>query len=567
MARVLLVSFGGYPYTPSSLMPDNGLASLAGSLLATGHRPMILDYGTVSALERLYPRGISRRVRPLATKMFTETEDLTWGEKLRFLWSAMRLERYRKTRIDAIAGEVVEKALDFGADVVGLKLWNGDGFAGSVRIAEELQARMPKTTVIGGGPHVDYFGEHILDYTDAFDLLLSGEGERALPRLVEALSGAGDGTDIPGLIRRKGGEICVNENEPVRSLDELPVPVYDPEIYPALRGDEKIKIGVVDESRGCPHRCAFCIHPKKSGGKWALKSADRVLEEMEELRSCLGTAYFIYSGSNTPADTATAIAKKILKRGLDVRYGCFGHARSISGADFEILCRSGCRAIFYGVESGSPRVLKEAFNKPIDLQEAERIIRSTRKAGIRAITSLIFPAPFEDDASRQQTIEFLKRVRPDSVPVTIPGMIPGTDWETNPARYGFRKAQRKDLWEYALTYKIKLLFPPRLWKPLPYRLNDKSSRQLFRECGDFIEELEEMGILTNVPHEMVLMAEALGCGDDLRGFRDRCRSLFLSGAVEDVADMVKAINRGAAAVGDAGRHPPADRTTAQERGA
>ncbi len=121
------------------------------------------------------------------------------------------------------------------------------------------------------------------------------------------------------------------------------------------------------------------------------------------------------------------------------------------------------------------------------------MLRETRESGICTIASIIYPAPFEDEESRAETLAFLKEVAPDSVPVTIPGMIPGTPWEREPEKYGFEKEQRSDFWEYALTYKIKLLFPPSLWKPLPYKLDGKKSKQLFRECEQFINELEGMG--------------------------------------------------------------------------
>jgi len=61
MAKGLLISFAGYPYTPSSLMPDNGLASLAAVLLKEGNEVTILDYGTVDIMERLFPHDLSRR--------------------------------------------------------------------------------------------------------------------------------------------------------------------------------------------------------------------------------------------------------------------------------------------------------------------------------------------------------------------------------------------------------------------------------------------------------------------------------------------------------------------------
>jgi len=543
MSRVLLVSFAGYPYSPSSLLPDNGLACLAGCLMEAGHEVRILDYGTVGVLERLFPKSLGEQARPLAEKLFVEGRGLSLVEKARFLRLGMKLERHQAKQIEAIAGEAAREAERYEADVVGLKLWNGDGFTGSVRIAEAIRERLAHVRIVGGGPQVDYFRGHILDYTDVFDALVHGEGERVFPALVEAMGEGKDWRNLPGVIRREGTRIHSNPAEALPDLNGQPLPVYDPEIYPALRGNEKIKIGVVDESRGCPNRCAFCIHPIKSGGHWCLKSPERVVAEMRRLGEQMGTRYFVYSGSNTSARVAVGIAEAIVAEGLDVRYGCFGHVRGIARADFDLLRRSGCEAIFYGLESGSQRILREAFNKPLDLGLTERVIRDTMAAGIYAITSVIFPAPFEDAASRAETLDFLRKVRPDSVPVTIPGMIPGTPWERDPERYGFEKARRRDIWRYAMTYKIKLLFPPALWKPLPYRLNGKSSRRLFKECTAFVKELERDGFVTHVPHELVLMAHALGERDDVKGFRDRNRAWFFSGAADEIAAMTASLNR------------------------
>ena len=547
MARIFLISYAGYPYTPSSLMPDNGLASLAGCLMAAGNEVRISDWGTLDTLARLFPPRISLRIRPLAKKLFEEGGRLSAFQKARFLLAGSALQSRQNAELRKIATEIAHEAERFRAQVVGLKLWNGDGFAGSVLIAQAVRERLPDARIVAGGPQVDYFGEHILRYTPAFDILMRGEGERALPELADAFERGRDWRNLPGLIWKEGGDIRSNPVEPLTDLDSLPLPSYDPAVYPALSGDRKIRVGVLDESRGCPNRCTFCIHPVKSGGRWVVKSPERVVREMRNLTAGLQSNYFIYSGSNTSSRVAVRIAQAILDEGLNVRYGCFGHIHGISAADFHLLRRSGCEAIFYGLESASRRMLSDAYGKPIRLEEAQRVICATRDANIRAIVSVIYPGPFEDARSRNETLLFLLRARPDSVPVTIPGLIPGTTWETEPERFGFEKSNRADLWEYALTYKIKLLFPPSLWKPLPYRLNGKKSRRLFRECGDFIADLEKHGLLTDVAHEMALMACALGQGNDLRGFRDRCRAWFFSGDVDRIGEMLCAINRGAAA--------------------
>jgi hypothetical protein len=209
-------------------------------------------------------------------------------------------------------------------------------------------------------------------------------------------------------------------------------------------------------------------------------------------------------------------------------------------ADFELLKRSGCQAIFYGVESASLRLLKDSLNKNADPELMRQVLSATKAAGIAAIASVIYPCPGEDEASRRATLEFLKEVRPDSVPVTIPGLIPGTTWAREPERFGFAFPESEALWRRAMTYQIKLLFPPAYWDPLPYTLEGKNSREFFAESAAFTKEIEAAGLLTDVAHELFLMSGLLGM--EPRAFRDEARALFLSGDAERIADMVSAIN-------------------------
>jgi len=46
-----------------------------------------------------------------------------------------------------------------------------------------------------------------------------------------------------------------------------------------MQGDEKIRIIVVDDSRGCRNNCAFCPHPVKSSHRLRVKSIPRMLRE------------------------------------------------------------------------------------------------------------------------------------------------------------------------------------------------------------------------------------------------------------------------------------------------
>jgi radical SAM superfamily enzyme YgiQ (UPF0313 family) len=329
----------------------------------------------------------------------------------------------------------------------------------------------------------------------------------------------------------------------VENLDTLALPCYDAVHYPTIEGNRHLKMITIDESRGCPNECYFCIHPRKSGSVWRLKSPERLITEMKKIISETGASSFIYAGSNTPSKAAIANAKAIIDSGLKIQYGCFGHAKGIRKADFELLKASGCRAIFYGVESGSQRILDEALNKGNKVEEIRDILKRTKESGIYTIGSVIYPNPFENEASRKETMDLLLDTRPDSVPVQFPGLVPGCAWDEEAERFGFEVPKgRAYAMHYGLTYKIKLIYPPRFWKPLPYLLNGRNSHQLMAETARFAEDLRAAGLTTNIAHDMVLMADKMRMSPD--EFRKHSMAVFFTGDYARAKEMVETINAG-----------------------
>jgi hypothetical protein len=537
MARVILVTFPGYPYTYSSLMPDNGMAALAGCLADAGHAVRVLDFGTVDTMRRLFPSAAGRLLRPVARRIFEEGKPPRTRDLVRVTLADLMIERHKRAVFRAVADEVAAASRAFGANLVGLKLWNGDGFAGSIEIARRVKEVSPATCVFGGGPQVDWFGRHILDHTDAFDGLARGDGEVVVAALAEYADGRRELTDVPNLLHRGG----TTDEARVESLDDLPMPCYEEDVYPAPHSGGQIRFVVLDESRGCPGQCAFCIHPQKSGGGWLVKSPQRVVHEMARARAVFGARRVVYAGSNTPSRAANANAAAVLDAGLGVEYACFGHVKGMKHADFALLRRSGCRSIFFGVESGDPRLLRDTFHKGTRPEEIRTVLGRAKAAEISTLASIIFPAPGEDADSERRTRDLLRTVRPDAVPVQFPGVIPGSEWWHHPGKFGFEMTMpERKLWAYVLTYKIKLLFPPRFWRPLPYRIDGQSYKQFSSRTEQFVRDLERDGTVTGMGHDLVLMAHATDLS--LREFRDRTRRDFFTGDADAAQEMVDRIN-------------------------
>lgn len=539
MPSALLISYGGYPATPSSLTPDNGLANLAGALTELGWEPHVRDLGTVSFMRRMFPQEITRQLRARVGELMAggEAPSAEQVEQLRTLSAAV--EAHQQRELDLIAEELAEEVRRLRPEFVGMKLWNGDGFTGSVHIAEHLRSQFPNLPIHAGGPQCSWWGEAIFRHTKVFTTLTHGEGERVIQELAEHALGRQRLSAIPGLIYLEDGQVRQNQPDFSLELDDLPMPVYDEAVYPAMAGDEKIKIIVLDDSRGCPYRCAFCMHPIESGGRLRTASAELLVSRMEAMRESHGITAFRFAGSSTPGELMAKVAELIVQRGLQVRYTCFGHFRSARPDHFELMARSGLHAIFYGIESGCQEVLDKAVGKKLDLQTVRDTIRAAQQAGVFVVASMIVPLPFDTEETMAESLEFLKQVRPDSVPVQFPGVIPPTPWGQNPEAYGFA-VDEEEMLRVGLGYKIKLLFPPALWDPLPYRLNDMDFRQFTALTMRFAAELERAGILVGVPDDNALIAHCAGMSP--REFRDRSRVWCTIGDADAVGEMVATAN-------------------------
>jgi len=149
MAKGLLISYAGYPYSPSCLMPDNGLASLAAVLLRDGHEVTILDYGTVAVLDRLMPGRLSLRLVSLFDMASNSHPSV--AKVIRNLYgfftlkaTQRHLEKHRKREINRIADELSAIIGKRKPDFVGFKLWMGDGFSGAAHLARRIRKDHPR---------------------------------------------------------------------------------------------------------------------------------------------------------------------------------------------------------------------------------------------------------------------------------------------------------------------------------------------------------------------------------------------------------------------------------------
>lgn len=536
--KVLLVNYAGYMVTPNTFVPDNSLATLAAVLRADGFGVEIVDLqnpedlgGVLDGADPAPARAILERLgarQPIEGGLYREYRRARDGGQ-----RAME-DRWTEQLCDKVAHD------DVG--LVGFKLWAGNGLAGAIRMAEALRARFPRVRLVAGGPAVNYTRATFFRRTTVFDALAYGDGEDTILAL------AREAADVPGVVRREGDRIHATPPRFSRDLDVWPPPTYARDVYPSI--DRMFRIRIVDESRGCFNRCAFCSHRHLSDVT-RVRSPARVADEMElGLRE--GVTTFRLSGSNPPRRFLEALAKELIARKIRPSYSVYSSFNNMRPSSLPLLAESGLAGMFFGLEAGDPEHLRRVHNK--NNRSEEHILETTRTAmelGIFVALSVIVPSPFETEATTRATLSLLTRIFEDrrhgSVLALPAFLLPGNDWWERRAEFGFELEPGWDaerLVTHLLDWDSDWLLPRELAKEAHYRLNGKDSHQLFDECGAFVTALERAGIQTNIDDAAYMIA--LSGGLDPRRFKVEMCARLVRGGRERLVSFVEAMNAGAA---------------------
>jgi radical SAM superfamily enzyme YgiQ (UPF0313 family) len=537
MASGLLISYAGFPYALSSLFPDNGLASLAATLRAEGHACQILDYNTAGLMARLVGPDARARLEAVYPRLLQAVPDPEVVGELQRL--SGELEARNAEVADELAAELAARCERERIDFVGFKLWSGDGFDASRRIAEQLRARVPRVRLFAGGPAVHYSQHAVLDEAPVFDAVVDGDGEEAILELARFTEGRRALDGIPNLVRRGAPTDAV-----LPELGTLPIPEYGAEVYPGVASGEKLRLFCIDESRGCPMRCAFCINRCIAGGHWRTRTVDQVLAQIRGFRA-LGSRAFRLAGTYSPPAFARELCERLIAEGPGVRFGLSLHASAASPELAALLRRAGCYGVFFGVESGSDVILK-SLHKSTTADRLSHAIRSSLEAGLFTVGSFIFPAPGETASTEADTRRFIEQAfagKPhSSIIVTMPFVLPRTTWWDERERFGFVLTVDDDVFRrIAVRYKIRHLLPASLWEPLPYALEHAAQPELARRAAALQSWARGQGIVVNLPEHDALVGA--GVGMDAQSISQALRRIFFLADSNAAERLIEAANQ------------------------
>ena len=313
-------------------------------------------------------------------------------------------------------------------DVVGMTSL-GCNFICTVKVAGHLKRICPELPIILGGPHASVLSKTIMGRFPDFDAIVRNEAERTIVPLVEELRSR-NLWKIPGITFRIGNTIWENPGEPIiQDLDEIPIPAYH--AYPIE--ELQLKSIRVDAGRGCPFQCTFCSTAAFFGRKYRLKSASRLVRELDFLNEKYGVFDFALSH-----DLFTVNRHKVLEfcnavEGRGYTWKCSARMDCVDAELLERMAAAGCRSIYYGIEAGSARMQKIA-KKHLDLGIFDPTLDVTQKLGMSATVSFITGYPEETREDQVATLDLMascflpaRRRSPLNVQLHLLTPEPGTE--------------------------------------------------------------------------------------------------------------------------------------------
>ena len=332
----------------------------------------------------------------------------------------------------AVLGEAVTESRP---DLIGISVRNIDDQTMSAPMflldqAKEVVAlcrNLSSAPIVLGGAGYSIFPQSALDYLQA-DMGIQGEGEAALPTLIEALENGGDLAKVPGLYLP--GAPVQQERVFAHDLDAFPLPDTSL-LRPSLQKDEEPWIPV-QTRRGCPMKCSYCSTPAIEGTVMRQHSPGVIVDWIARwVAEGFGRFFFVDNVFNLPLSYAKDLCRGFIERNLNIQWQAIVYPKGVRSAASPSCCsatavdeelvrlmaKAGCSQVGLGFESGSELILRN-LNKGFTFDEVRRVSELFAEHGIKRMGFLLLGGPGETKATVAESFDAADSLNLDMLKVT-----------------------------------------------------------------------------------------------------------------------------------------------------
>ena len=314
--------------------------------------------------------------------------------------------------IDARKVDISDMSLE-SALFVGFTVLTGDMITRTLDAAKKIRQENPEIPIVWGGVHATLLPEQTLDHS-LVDIVVIGEGEKAIQDLAKCLMSKGDLAGVKGIaFKDESGKFTRNEAQDYIDLDSLDYKLpYDQLDYDPA----KLRQIPVQTSRGCPWRSAFCYNVTVHNRSYRVKSSEKVLDEIEYVVNRFNVNSIDFTMEDEffiNKSRVREILEGVVERKLNIKWTAFIRFDTLARLDddyMELLVRSGCNELSFGAESGSQRLLDEVVLKDVKVETIIKGIQRLRDYKIPHLVSFICGFPTETKKEIQETFNFIRKL-------------------------------------------------------------------------------------------------------------------------------------------------------------
>lgn len=314
----------------------------------------------------------------------------------------------------------------------------------AMKIRDRIRSLELDVPVTVGGIHLtSLVHANEMDFlNDGFDSYCIGEGYNAVTQMCD---------DV-----KRGTKLSKMYSAPIlKDINELPFAARDLIDIHAYR----YKLGDVPATTfysqyGCPYACQYCESPMAGSFTVRAMTPQRIQDEIRDIRDTYGIrgVTFFDDEMNLFRQRMLGICEKLKELG-DIVWRGFMVTAKFDGELARACKASGCYEVATGIESGSPRILKN-IKKPATVEINARFIRTAKEAGLRVKAFMIVGLPGESWQTIRETDAFLESLRrdgiaPDDCDFSLLQVYPGAPVYQNPQDVVFRKDYEKAYYKSA----------------------------------------------------------------------------------------------------------------------
>ncbi|MGV8141862.1 MAG: B12-binding domain-containing radical SAM protein [Candidatus Woesearchaeota archaeon] len=370
---------------------------------------------------------------------------------LAYLAAVCRQKGYSVEIIDAPAldmssQQVLDKILELKPKYIGITAVTISIF-NAIDVAKFLREKYPRGKIILGGAHITAAPlETVERFGIFFDVAVLGEGELTIIDLLKTLDKKKSLSEVKGIAYpdETGKTLRFTPSrEFIEDLDSLPFPAYDllPDLAehysPPAHTVKRFPAALLITSRGCPGMCTFCDN-KVFGRVLRCHSADYVLKLILHLKKTYGIKEIQFRDDNFLVfrKRTKELCELLIKKKVNIVWSCAGRVDMINPEMLQLMKKAGCWQIWYGVESGSDKVLA-AIKKNTNQEKISRAIIDTKKAGISPGGFFMIGMPTETEQDIKKTIDVLLKLPLDEFHITHLTPFPGSEIYASASQYGY----------------------------------------------------------------------------------------------------------------------------------